>query len=111
MRIPARIYAVTFGSRASLVSRVIRKPENSISATEMITPATGLALAISADRFVSSPHFILVNALYHRSWKSASIPDAAKFLGIFREVRRKGLQTGRGTDTIYNKSMQGRDGV
>ena len=87
MRIPARIYAVTFGSRASLVSRVIRKPENSISATEMITPATGLAPAISADRFVSSPHF------------------------IFREVRRKGLQTGRRTDTIYNKSMQGRDGV
>ena len=29
-----------------------------MSATEMITPATGLAPAISADRFVSSPHFI-----------------------------------------------------
>ena len=40
-RMPARIYAVTFGSRSSFVSRVIKKPEKSISAMEMITDATG----------------------------------------------------------------------
>ena len=41
------MYAVTFGSRSSFVMRVIRKPENSISATEMMTAATGWAVSIA----------------------------------------------------------------
>ena len=40
-RIPPTIYAVTFGSRSFLVIRVMRKPQASISAIEMIVTATG----------------------------------------------------------------------
>ena len=35
------MYAVTLGSRRSFVTRVSRKPENSISATEIMTVGTG----------------------------------------------------------------------
>lgn len=41
------MYAVTFGSRSSFVMRVIRKPEKSISATEMITAATDWDVSIN----------------------------------------------------------------
>ena len=40
IRMPAAIYAVTFGSRKRFVTRVRAKPKNSISATERITGAT-----------------------------------------------------------------------
>ena len=39
IRIPVRIYAVTSGRRSAFVILVMAKPRNSISATEMITPA------------------------------------------------------------------------
>ena len=38
---PVRMYAVTFGSFSGLVTRVARKPQNSMIATEMTTTETG----------------------------------------------------------------------
>ena len=94
MRIPARIYAVTFGSRASLVSRVIRKPENSMSATEMITPATGLAPAISADRFVSSPHFIFGKCIVPQELEICKHSGCGEISGYFPGSAQKRLANG-----------------
>ena len=39
-KIPVNMYAVTLGSRSRLVIRVAANPQNSISATEMMTIAT-----------------------------------------------------------------------
>ena len=40
-RMPATMYAVTFGRCRRLVMRVMAKPANNITATEIITAATG----------------------------------------------------------------------
>ena len=103
-------FAESAGMKLKLLGRAIRQGEQ---IAVFVSPHFVAGRPRRSAQTDSCPHLIsfLVNALYHRSWKSASIPDAAKFPGIFREVRRKGLQTGRGIDTIYNKSMQGRDGV
>ena len=47
-RMPAIMYAVTFGSLASFVSLVIANPPKSISATEIITDAAGDILSKAA---------------------------------------------------------------
>ena len=50
IRMPMRIYAVTFGSRTSFVSRVMAKPPKSISASDSTTPgAWGIACRVSEN--------------------------------------------------------------
>ena len=55
---PATMYAVTLGSLSSLVTRVSKKPLSNITATEIITCATGGKFCNNI--FVKSLYFVLL---------------------------------------------------